>query len=107
WNLCGRSDLLEAAQIVSEESVFCGIGSVAGQSVHHIAVAWPRDHRVPAAARMAVRLTTAFVIALDVRAWSSVSVKTTKRLILAVFGIAAILIAVWAILWIVASKSRD
>jgi len=29
------------------------------------------------------------------------------RLILAVFGIAAILIAIWAMLWIVASKSRD
>jgi len=29
------------------------------------------------------------------------------RLILAVFGIAAILIAIWMILWIVANKSRD
>jgi hypothetical protein len=28
------------------------------------------------------------------------------KLILVVFGIAAILIAIWAILWMVASKSR-
>ena len=107
WNLCRCSDLLEAPEIVSEESVLRGSGSLAGESPHHIAAARPRDARLPSPARMDIRRIASLVVALDVRARSAVSGQKAMRLILAVFGIAAILIVIWVILWVFASKAKD
>ena len=106
WHLRHRWDLLETSQRVFEEPVLCGTGSVVGEPFDPIAAARPGNHRVPDAAGMDVRFITALVIALDVRARSAVSGPAFMRLILAVFGIAAILIVVWAVLWVIAGRSR-
>jgi hypothetical protein len=46
-------------------------------------------------------------LALDVCARPAISGQTIMRLILGVFGIAAVLIAVWAILWIFAKGKKS
>ena len=80
---------------------------MAGESVHHIAAARARNFGLPAAAGMDLRLITPLVVALDVCTRSPVSGQAVMKLILAVFGIAGILIVVWVILRIFVSKSRE
>jgi hypothetical protein len=56
---------------------------------------------------MGCGLPTAPAVALDVCARLTVSGQTLVKLILAVFGIAGILIVVWLLLWISAGKPKE
>ena len=80
---------------------------MAGESLHHIAAARERDFGLPAAAGMDLRLITPLAVTLDVCARSPVSGQAFVKLILAVFGIAGILIVVWVVVWVLASRSRE
>ena len=80
---------------------------MAGEPLHHIAGARARNFGLPAAAGMDLCFTTPLAVALDVCTRSSVSGQAVMKLILAVFGIAGILIAAWVILWIFAGGSRE
>ena len=45
--------------------------------------------------------------ALDVCAWIAISGEARMRLILAVFGVAAVLIILWVILWVVGTRGKS
>jgi hypothetical protein len=80
---------------------------VAGELADHIASAGARDLRLQNAARMDVCFVAATALALDVCTGTAVSGPAAMRLILAVFGIAGILLLVWIVLWLMASRSRN
>ena len=63
--------------------------------------------RIEVSAGMDVGESAASAFSLDVRARAAVSGQAVMKLILAVFGIAALFIIIWIILWTLAMRKKE
>ena len=93
-------------QTIFEECVFCGDRLVAGEYPDDFSTPGEGNTRIQISPGMDVGQSAAASLSLDVRARAAVSGQTIVKLILGVFGIAALLIVVWILLWMLAMRDK-
>src|SRR5437667_3427 len=91
----------------TESPVHRRLGIVARQCVGHPADSGTRGLRLSIAARLDCRIVPDAGFPLGFCPRSTVPGQAFMRLILAVFGIAVVLILAWAILWISAGRQKN
>src|SRR5216117_3043550 len=100
-------DILALTETPPSQPVHRRLGIVARQCVDHPADSGTRDLGLSVATRLDCRLVPTVGFPLGFCSRSTVPGQAFMRLILAVFGIAVVLILAWAILWISASREKD
>ena len=101
------SDVLAEAEAVFRQSVFCGDRALAGEYPYFISNIGAGSARLPVSAGLDSGEFSAALTSLDVCAGAAVPGAALVKLILAVFGIAAVLIVVWAVLFIMGTRGKQ
>ena len=100
-------DFLEADEVVSSQSIHCGVRVVAGECADCFSPARSRHVGISIASRMDCRESSDAGIALAVCARIAIPGPAFMRLIVGVFGIAIILIVIWVVLRMVAMREKE